>query len=170
MYPATLENKFFHLLDRCFPPGHQLHKLLNRNTVKLSYSCMPNVKQIISAHNKAVLNSIKPKPNTQNNNCNCRKERRCPLEGSCLTNNVIFGGQLAVTYGCELLYLRIFSQLSPPNFVKREMSFPRGLKSRTYHWLSRGESRSNDNVRRSHQIRKYNNSPPYVTGNMATAP
>ena len=29
-----------------------------------------------------------------------------------------------------------------------------------------GESRGNDNVRRSHQIRRYNNSPPYMMVNM----
>ena len=51
---------------------------------------MANVQQIISEHKKAVLNSNKPKPNAQNNNCNCRKERQCPLEGNCLTNNVIY--------------------------------------------------------------------------------
>ena len=42
------------------------------------------------------------------------------------------GGHLAVTYGDELFYLRIFSLLSPPNnSVKRELPLPRGLKSRT---------------------------------------
>ena len=49
---TNIGKKFFRLLDKCFPPGHQLHQLLNRNTIKLSYSCMPNVKQIISSHNK----------------------------------------------------------------------------------------------------------------------
>ena len=56
------------------------------------------------------------------------------------------GGHLSVTYGGELLYLWIFSQLSPSNnFVKRELPFPREIKLR-------GESRNNDNVRRSRQM------------------
>ena len=38
------------------------------------------------------------------------------------------GGHLDVTYGGELLYLRIFSSLSPPNnFVKRVLPFPHGI-------------------------------------------
>ena len=31
---------FFQLLDRNFPPCHRLHKIINRNTVKISYSCL----------------------------------------------------------------------------------------------------------------------------------
>ena len=41
---TNIGRKFFHLIDRSFPPGHKLHKLLNRNTEKLSYSCMPNLR------------------------------------------------------------------------------------------------------------------------------
>ena len=37
---------FLRLIDRYFPPHHKLHKLFNRNNVKVSYSCMPNVKSI----------------------------------------------------------------------------------------------------------------------------
>ena len=33
----------FHLVDTHFPAGHQLHKIFNWNTVKVSYSCMNNV-------------------------------------------------------------------------------------------------------------------------------
>ena len=43
------------------------------------------------------------------------------------------GGHFAVTYAGELLYLRIILWLNPPNnFAKRELPFPRGLKSRTH--------------------------------------
>ena len=51
---TNIGKKFLQLLDNCFPPQNKLHKLLNRNTVKLSYSCMPNMKQIISNHNKTL--------------------------------------------------------------------------------------------------------------------
>ena len=37
---------FLKILDKCFPAEHQLHSILNRNTVKISYSCMPNMKNI----------------------------------------------------------------------------------------------------------------------------
>ena len=60
---TNIGRKFFHLLDRSFPPGHKLHRLLNRNTVKLSYSCMPNIKSIITMHNKSTLAKCEPKQN-----------------------------------------------------------------------------------------------------------
>jgi hypothetical protein len=82
---------FLNLLDKCFPPGHQLRTVLNRNTVKISYSCMPNVHQIISAHNKSTMKTEKTVEPTQNiQQCNCRKNQPCPLEGNCLTSEVIY--------------------------------------------------------------------------------
>ena len=59
----------------------------------------------------------------------------CSLTSTSADSKEIQGGiccssHLAVTYGGELLYLRIFSLLSPPrNFVKRELLFPHGLQS-----------------------------------------
>lgn len=48
---AKLGRKFFQLLEQSFPSAHQLHTIFNRNSVKLSYSCMPNMKNIIQANN-----------------------------------------------------------------------------------------------------------------------
>ena len=57
----------------------------NRHTLKLSYSCMPNMK----SHNKYVLSNFNS-PTPQSNTCNCRKKPDCPLEGKCLQSNVIY--------------------------------------------------------------------------------
>ena len=46
--------KFFQILEDTIPPGHPLHKVFNRKTVKLSYSTMPNMLKKISAHNSKV--------------------------------------------------------------------------------------------------------------------
>ena len=35
-----------------------MKKIFNRNTLKLCYSCMPNVKQTIDEHNKATLQKV----------------------------------------------------------------------------------------------------------------
>ena len=77
------------LLDRCFPPEHQLHKLLNRSTVKVSYSCMQNVGQIIKSHNQTVEQKSNPQEPPKSN-CNCRKGSTCPLNGNCLEHGVIY--------------------------------------------------------------------------------
>ena len=59
------------------------------DTLKLSYSCMPNMKSIISSHNKHVLSKTNT-PIQQPDTCNCRKKPECPLEGNCLQTNVIY--------------------------------------------------------------------------------
>ena len=48
---TNIARNFLCLIDKHFPPNHRLHKIFNRNTVKVSYSCMNNVKSIISKHN-----------------------------------------------------------------------------------------------------------------------
>ena len=47
---------FLHLLDKHFGRNHKYHKIFNRNNVKISYSCMDNIKNIISSHSKEIAN------------------------------------------------------------------------------------------------------------------
>ena len=94
--------KFLTIIDTCFPHTQKLHKLLlNRIMVKISYSCMPNMKQIIANHNKAIINTNK----TDNSNtippppppCNCHQNKSCacPLDGQWQTKSIIY--QVTVT-------------------------------------------------------------------------
>ena len=50
-----IRRTFLKLLDAKFTEEHLLHKIFNRNTVKISYSCMPNLNQNIDGHNKSSL-------------------------------------------------------------------------------------------------------------------
>ena len=43
---------FLRLLSKHFPRNHTMHKIFNRNTVKISYSCLKNISSIISSHNR----------------------------------------------------------------------------------------------------------------------
>ena len=38
---------FMKLIDKHFSRDHKFHKFFNRNNVKLGYSCMPNIKNVI---------------------------------------------------------------------------------------------------------------------------
>ena len=87
---TNIGKKFFHLLEKCFPPANKLHRLLNRNTIKLSYSCMPNVHNIISRHNKSTLAKTEPKPDDNARTCNCRDSDECPVENKYLTKGVVY--------------------------------------------------------------------------------
>jgi len=88
---TNLGRKFLNIMDRCFPNGHPLHKIFNKHTLKLSYSCILNMKSIISSHNKALLSNYH-QSQTQTNvkECNCRKKDQYPLDGKCLTQNVVY--------------------------------------------------------------------------------
>ena len=78
---------FLNLIDKCFPKGHKLHKLFNRNNLKVSYSCLPSIKKIITSHNKNILSNT---PDYTNQLCNCRQSTLCPLNGKCLRTNLIY--------------------------------------------------------------------------------
>ena len=51
---------FLEPLDVESPEEHVLHKIFNRNTVKISCSCMPNLKQNIDRHSKSILHNQGP--------------------------------------------------------------------------------------------------------------
>ena len=85
---SNVARNFLQLLEKHFPDSNPLHKLFNRNTVKVSYSCMPNVKSAISRHNNQMLSKTKMTPETEN--CNCQKPSECPLNKKCLSSNIVY--------------------------------------------------------------------------------
>ena len=46
--------KILKIIDTCFPKSHPLHKICNRNTIKVSYRCMPNMGKVLSMHNAKI--------------------------------------------------------------------------------------------------------------------
>ena len=49
---TNIGHKFLQAIDDCFPKNNPLHKIFNRNTLKLSYSCMPNIRNTRSYYRK----------------------------------------------------------------------------------------------------------------------
>ena len=89
MSVKTNVGKFFlQLIDKHFPKTNPLSKIINRQKVKLSYRTTQNMKQIISSHNSKVLRKSADAP--PDKTCNCRAKDSCPLEGKCLSDNVIY--------------------------------------------------------------------------------
>ncbi len=64
---TNIGHRFLTLINKHFPVNHPLRKIFNRNTVKISYSCMNNTKQIINIHNKSIINSRQPDSNSNSN-------------------------------------------------------------------------------------------------------
>ena len=83
---TNIGRTFLKLLDTEFTVEHVLHKIFNRNTVKISYSCMPNLKQNIDGHNKSILHNKIVPPRS----CNCIVKTECPLSGNCLKESVVY--------------------------------------------------------------------------------
>ena len=97
---TNIGHRFLSLVDKHFHKDHKLRKIFNRNTVKISYSCMNNIKHVINNHNKRILISHERTNTTVNSTnanktCNCRQKKTCPLNENCLQKSVIY--QAAVT-------------------------------------------------------------------------
>ena len=81
---------FLKLVDKNFKKDNPLHKILNRNTIKVSYSCTKNIKAIIASHNSKILNG--PPKQREGKKCNCLRSRKdkCPMRGDCCHSDVIY--------------------------------------------------------------------------------
>ena len=83
---------FLKLIDKHFKHDKILHKIFNRKTLKISFSCTKNIFQIINDHNKEIIKEFQDQTNNNNNNskqneCNCKT-----MNGLCNLNNVVYQG------------------------------------------------------------------------------
>ena len=108
---TNVAQTFLGLIDKYFPAHHRLHKILNRNTIKVSYSCMPNMGSHISYHNKKILQQNDTPPQR----CNCNDRTLCPLPGRCQTPAIIYQGHIKTDDGESHKYIG----LTEPPFKAR---------------------------------------------------
>ena len=85
---TNIGKAFFYLLRKHFPPSNRLHKICNKNVVKLSYSCNPNMANILAAHNKRLLKFHNDK--SESKSCNCRYKPSCSLNGNCRDKAIVY--------------------------------------------------------------------------------
>ena len=85
----NIGKEFLQFIDKHFPPHHHQRKACNRKTLKVSYSCMPNMATIISSHNKNLL-SKKQEPKTTIPPYNGRNSANCLFNGECRETAVIY--------------------------------------------------------------------------------
>ena len=88
---TDLGRKFLQLINKHFKKDNPLSKIINRHTIKLSYSCTPNMRSVILTHNKKL--TTKPDTLTAPPGCNCRKQP-CPLNGNCLAECVVYEAKI----------------------------------------------------------------------------
>ena len=117
--------KFLKLIDKHFPKSHPLNKVINRNSVKVSYRNAPNIKKIITAQNsKTIRESRNSEPKKT---CNCPKTKICPVQGKCLEENVIYQTKVK-TNNSEETYIGLTSN----TFKSRLGNHRKAMKNEKY--------------------------------------
>lgn len=94
---SNIGKAFIKIIDEEFTKEHILHKIFNRQNIKISYSCMTNIQGIIRKHNKAIIS--KAEAITNNRKCNCRDASNCPMPGECLTPSIIYQATITPANG-----------------------------------------------------------------------
>ena len=120
---TNLAKQFLKLIPKHFPKHHKFHKLFNKNNVKVSYSCMPNIKSKINQHNKKII------PNSETNQnirtCNCINKQQCPLNQQCLSKDIIY--QATITSDIqnyrEKHYIRLCHTTFKARYTNHKKSF-----------------------------------------------
>jgi len=121
---TNIGREFRNLIEKCFPPNHRLRKLFNKNNVKLSYSCSPNIKQIIDRHNKTILrqNATPDEKTPTPKLCNCREPNKCPLTGQCLVKEVVYQATITTAESKET-YVGLTATEFKTRWRNHQMSF-----------------------------------------------
>lgn len=84
---TNIGRRFINLVKKHFSKDNPLSKIFNRHNMRISYSRMENMKEIVSAHNKKILNH---KTRDDTLPCNC-KHQKCPMsQGSCRQKNIVY--------------------------------------------------------------------------------
>ena len=94
---TNLGHKFLKLLVKHFPKSHKYHKLFNKNSVKLSYSCTPNVSMLLKKFNRQKIEKIEVPAGptiSSPSKCSCRNKQICPLNGNCLERSLVYEAEL----------------------------------------------------------------------------
>ena len=115
-------NQFLKLINKHFPRHPKLYKLFNKNNVKVSYSCMPSIKNI-NTHNKKIINP--PKDNITRT-CNCIGKHQCSLKEKCLTNNVLY--KASITSNEENCKTKIYCGVSETAFKLRYANHKKNIQ------------------------------------------
>ena len=124
---TNIGKSFLQLVSRHFPQGHKFRKLFNRNNIKVSYSCRPNVRSIINSHNRKILGE---QTRLSLGQCNCANKDTCPLDGHCLTTNALYEAQLSTAernYGPKL-----YKGITEPEFKFRYGNHKKAFNNKRY--------------------------------------
>ena len=108
---------FLNLIDKHFPRHHKFYKLFNRNTLKISYSCMMSISNHINLHNRKILHPKSNNPNQVKKLCNCSNATMCPLNGNCLDRDILY--ECSVSCDIPNYMTKVYTGISSTVFKSR---------------------------------------------------
>ena len=115
--------KFRDLIEKHFSKGNLIGKLFNKNKLKISYSCVGNLKSKFSAHYRKVLNSEGAQ---KSGGCNCQDKNNCPMGGQCIQKDIVYRAEVCKfgePRGQGKLYVGLASGLWKLRFATHKGSF-----------------------------------------------
>ena len=124
---TNVGKQFLSLIDKHFPQNHKFRKLFNRHNLKVSYGCMPNLGSIINAHNKKILADT---PNLELGGCNCQSKNNCPLNGHCLTKNLLY--EATISSDIPNYNEKIYKGITRPEFKARHGNHEKSFNNIIY--------------------------------------
>ena len=124
---ATNVGKYFlKLLEKHFPVHNKFRKIFNRNTIKVSYSCLQSVKSRVNQHNRKILKKVSSETNNEPaKTCSCPRNNVCPLNNNCLEKNIQYSAELTSNlpnYGTKI-YIGICSTTWKERLGNHKKSF-----------------------------------------------
>jgi hypothetical protein len=127
---TNLTKMFYDIINKAFPKNHPyLNRLFNKNNMKLSYSCAPNMDRIITSHNKKLLDSEDTdQPHPKKCSCPAKEKVNCPLDNECLTSEIVYQADVSSTDGA----LKHYIGLTEPTFKERFYTHRKTFKNRAY--------------------------------------
>ena len=99
---TNIGRQFLCIVDKHFgEKTNKFHKIFNRNLLKVSYSCLPNMRRIVTSHNKKITS---PKDKVLDP-CNCRNKNNCPFSGSCQSSEIVYKAKVIPDNGDTKHYI-----------------------------------------------------------------
>ena len=78
--------------------------------------------KIIKSHNAKILGKVDAS-SASDKQCNCRKKDLCPLDGACLTNNVVYKATVTTAPGDARVYIGMTEHSFKTRFNNHKVSF-----------------------------------------------
>ena len=90
---------------------------------------MDNMTNIISSHNRKVANS-----GTEANGktCNCRNKSNCELDNKCLTNKIVYKGEIEINDGINELSTKVYIGIRETEFKSRYNNHTMSFRNQTH--------------------------------------